>query len=169
MITKALIGSAIVAVAVSTASPVMADGNDHGQFPAPAFLQGSWQARITPYVCGSNPIVSFPERAFDSMFTFAAGGTMTEATANSSFQPGQRGPGHGHWSRTDRRSYDAVFQAFVLSTAGPYTRGTQRVELEIDLVDADHLTSELVVTFRDLQGGVVPPGGCATVAAVRMQ
>jgi hypothetical protein len=168
MITKALIGSAIVALAVLTAGPAAADGNDHGQFRAPAHLAGTWQARITPYVCGSNPIVVFPERAFDSLFTFAAGGTMTETTAMPTFQPGQRSPGHGYWSRTDRRSYDAVFQAFVQSTAGPYTRGTQRVELEIDLIDADHLTSGLVVTFRDVQGVVVPPSGCATVVAVRM-
>jgi hypothetical protein len=168
MITKALIGSAIVSLAVATATPAAAGGDDHGQFPAPAFLAGSWQVRITPYVCGSNPIVSFPERAFDSLLTFAAGGTVTETTANPNFQPGQRSPGHGYWSRVDRRSYDAVLQAFIQFTAGSYTRGTQLLEQEIELVDADHWTSTAVVTFRNAQGDKVPPSGCATAAAVRM-
>ena len=165
MNTKTLAGSAIAALVVATATPVAADGNNHGRS---ASLEGTWQVRITPYVCGSNPIVSFPQFAFDSLLTFAAGGTLTETTANPSFQPGQRSPGHGYWSRDQRRSYDAVLQAFIQFTAGNYTRGTQLLEQEIELVDADHWTSTAVVTFRNAQGERVPPSGCATADAVRM-
>jgi len=43
------------------------------------------------------------------------------------------------------------------------------VEQQIELADADHWTSEALVIFRDVGGNQVPPSGCATAAAVRMQ
>jgi hypothetical protein len=168
MFTKARALSAIVAFTFSTALCAGGHDDNNGRFPAQAPLEGNWQVRITPYLCGSNPIVSLPQFAFDSLMTFATGGTMTETTANPSFQPGQRSIGQGNWSRVERRSYDAVFQAFVQFTGGNYTRGTQRVEQEIDLVDADHWQSTAVVTFRNAQGDSIPPSGCATAEAVRM-
>jgi hypothetical protein len=143
-------------------------------------LVGTWQMRITPYVCGSDPIVSLPQAAIDSYLTFGPGGTLLEIPSNPRFMPGQRSPGHGHWERIGRRTYNAVFQAFIQFSTQPatptsYQRGTQRVEQEIELVPGDRWndtesrwTSTAIVTFRDLDGNRVPPSGCATAEAVRM-
>jgi hypothetical protein len=103
------------------------------------------------------------------LVTFSSGGTLTETTANPNFQPGQRSPGHGYWVRSGRSSYEVVFQAFVQFTGGIYTRGTQRVEQDVDLLDADHWKSTAVIAFSDATGAPIPnSGGCATSVAVRL-
>lgn len=161
-----------LALALSTVAGVaVANGNRLGHDRAPSALEGSWVVRITPYVCGSDPIVSFPQVAVDSYLTFGAGGALLESTSNPRFAPGQRSAGLGYWERTGRSAYAAVFEAFIQFTGtppSPYVRGTQRVEQQIDLVDADHWTSVAVVIFRDEGGNQVPPSGCATAEAVRM-
>ena len=95
------IRTTLAALALSTAAGLAAaDGNAFGPSEAPALLEGSWQVRITPYVCGSDPIVSFPQFAVDSYLTFGAGGTVVETTSNPRFMPGQRSPGLGYWCAT---------------------------------------------------------------------
>ena len=72
-------------------------------------------------------------------------------------------------------SYRAVFEAFVLfdsPTSAPppqYKKGMQRFDQGIVFEDADHWTSDALVTFTDTDGKVVPPSNCATVTAERMQ
>jgi hypothetical protein len=159
MITRAIVCSAIAALAVSTVSgPAAAD--DHG-------LEGTWQVRITPYVCATGVPLP-PAAAIDSLMSFAAGGTMTETTSNPWFLPGQRSPGLGYWERNGHQSYEAVFQAYVPFTGGNYTQGTQRVVQDIDMVDAGHWNSTAVVAFTDLAGAPVPPSGCMRAVGVRM-
>jgi hypothetical protein len=168
------IRTTLAALAFSTAAGLAtADGNAFGRTEAPALLEGSWQVRTTPYVCGSDPIVSFPQFAVDSFLTFGAAGTLVETTSNPRFMPGQRSPGLGYWERTGRTTYAAALQAFIQFSTEPatptsYVRGMQRFDQEIELVDADNWTSTAVVTFRDVNGNKVPPSGCATAVAVRM-
>jgi hypothetical protein len=154
---------------VATLSAAHADGLGHARAPSP--LEGRWSMRITPYACGSDPIVSFPQFAVDSYLTFGVGGALVETTSNPRFAPGQRSPGLGYWERTGRSAYTAVFEAFIQFATTPatsYVRGTQRVEQAIEMVDADHWTSVAVVIFRDEAGNQVPPSGCATATAARM-
>jgi hypothetical protein len=170
---RTLCAAAVVLVVSNAASLAAADDNGFGRAEAPALLEGSWQVRLTPYICGSDPIVSFPQAAIDSYLTFGAGGTLVETTSNPRFMPGQRSAGLGYWERTERTSYTAVLQAFIQFSTEPatptsYVRGSQRVEQEIELVDVDNWTSTAVVTFRDVNGNKVPPSGCATAVAVRM-
>jgi hypothetical protein len=170
---QTLCAGAVALVVLSSASLAAADGNGFGRAEAPALLEGSWQVRITPYVCGSDPIVSFPQFAVDSYLTFGAGGTLVEITSNPRFMPGQRSAGLGYWERTERTTYTAVLQAFIQFSTEPatptsYVRGTQRVEQEIELVDADNWTRTAIVTFRDVSGNRIPPSGCATAVAGRM-
>ena len=93
---------------------------------------------------------------------------MTEANSNPRFLPGQRSIGLGYWERNGRSSYEAVFQAFVQFTGGNYTQGTQRVEQDIEMLDADHWHSSAVVEFRDV-GGALILSGCMRAVGVRMQ
>ena len=139
----------------------------------PAALEGAWRVRITPYVCSTGE--SFPQATVDSYLTFAAGGTLAEGTSNPSFQPGQRGAGHGYWERTSRHEYTAVLEAFIQFTSVTtppalprYVRGVQRVEQEIEMLDGDHWESVATVTFRDTAGAMVPPSGCASALGTRM-
>jgi hypothetical protein len=166
-ITRALACSAITALAVSTAcGPAAADDHGFGRSQARAPLEGVWQVRITPYVCATG--VSLPPAAeFDSMVSFAGGGTMTETTSNPRFLPGQRSIGLGYWERNGRQSYEIVFQAYVQFTGGNYTQGLQRVVQDIDMVDADHWNSTAVVEFTDLAGAPVL-SGCMRAVGVRM-
>jgi hypothetical protein len=167
---RTILAALVLSIAAGLAA---ADGDAFGRTEAPALLEGSWQVRITPYVCGSDPIVSFPQAAVDSYLTFGAGGTLVETTSNPRFMPGQRSPGLGYWERTGRTTYTGVLQAFIQFATEPatptsYVRGTQRVDQEIELVDDDNWTSTAVVTFRDVNGNKVPPSGCATAVSVRM-
>ena len=92
---------------------------------------------------------------------------MTETTSNPRFLPGQRSIGLGYWERNGRHSYEVVFQAFVQFTGGNYTQGVQRVEQDIELVDADHWNSTAVVAFTDVAGAPVS-AGCMRAVGVRM-
>lgn len=167
MITRAIVCSAIAALAVSMVSaPAAADDHGFGLSQAPALLEGTWQVRITPYVCATG--VPLPPAAeFDSLVSFASGGTMTETTSNPRFLPGQRSPGLGYWERSGRLSYETAFQAFVQFTGGNHTQGVQRVEQKIEFVDADHWNSTAVVEFSDVNGAPVS-AGCMRAVGVRM-
>jgi len=164
---KTFVGSAIAALAVSIAAgPAAADDHGFGRFQAPSVLEGTWQVRIAPYICATG--VPLPPAAeFVSLVNFASGGTMTETTSNPRFLPGQRSIGLGNWERSGRSKYEVVFQALVQFTGGNYTQGTQRVEQDIDMVDADHWNSTAVVEFTDLAGAPVL-SGCMRAVGVRM-
>jgi hypothetical protein len=173
------IQASVAALVLSTAAGLATARDDDHRRSDP--LEGTWRVRVTPYVCNSDPIVSFPQFAVDSYLAFGAGGTLVETNSNARFMPGQRSTGLGHWERTGRRTYAAALEAFIqFSTepptpTSPYVRGTQRVDQEIEFVDggrwnsaADRWTSVAVVTFRDVSGKQVPPSGCAIAEAVRM-
>jgi hypothetical protein len=170
---RTILFPAVAAMAI-TASAGPAAANDFGRWwvTTPSLLEGTWEVTIVPYNCATGVDSTTSIKAYH---TFAAGGTMVEATAGITFQPGQRGPGLGYWERTGWRSYRAVFQAFVLfdspSSAPPpqYKRGLQRFDQGIEVQDADHWTSDALVTFKDTDDVTVPPSGCAHVSAERMQ
>ena len=171
MNAKNILRSTVAAMALmASAGPVAADGA--GVADSPKILEGTWAVVIHPYSCLTG---GFLPTTINAYHTFTAGGTMVESTSGNTFQPGQRAPGLGFWERTGQRTYRAVFEAFVLfdtpSLAPPpqYKKGKQRFDQGIVIVDADHWTSDALVTFTDSAGTVVPPSNCATVTAERMQ
>jgi hypothetical protein len=129
MISKTFARSAVVAAVMTMASgPAAAEDNEFGR--SPSLLEGSWEVTIKPHNCVTG--VETPPQAWNRGYlTFNAGGTLLEATSARGFQPGQRGPGHGHWERVGVNTYEAVFQAFILFSTDPpgvppnpnYTRG----------------------------------------------
>lgn len=175
MNTRTFLLASMAALGFSGAPVQLLANNDadHGRSAAPSRLIGAWRVTITPYNCSTGQ--SLPANAFDVFFTFGAFGTVAEVSSNTTLQPGQRSPGHGYWKRTGARSYHVVSEAFILFTsvvtppATPrYVRGWQRLEQEIEFVDRDHWTSIGTATFFDIGGTVVPPSGCLTTTAVRI-
>jgi len=166
MNTMTIVRSTLAVLAIAASSVALANGNGFGRGQAPSHLEGSWLVKVQPVFCDTG--APRPVPAFDSLMTFGAGGTLIETTSMPAFALGQRSIGIGYWERTGRNSYDAVVQAFVQSTAGQYTRGTQRFEMAVTLVDADHWTTTADVIFRDMAGNVIPPTGCMSATAERM-
>jgi hypothetical protein len=165
---ESIVRSAVVALAISAAAgTAVADDHGYGRSQAPAKLEGTWQVRIAPYNCTTG-VPAPPAAEFNSLVSFASGGTMTETTSNPRFLPGQRSVGLGYWERNGRSSYEVVFQAYVQFTGGNYTQGNQRVVQDIDMVDDDHWNSSAVVAFTDVAGNPVPPSGCMRATGVRM-
>jgi hypothetical protein len=168
MFDARIVRSALLAITLAaSAATALADGNDgYGRSRAPAPVEGTWLVRLTPYVCATGTPAPF---SFDSMLIFAAGGTLQETTSNPRFQPGQRGPGFGYWTRTGRTTYDGVFQAFILTTGGSYARGVQRVEGEFETQDDGSLTGIATVAFVDEAGAPLPANsGCVRLVGTRM-
>ena len=157
-----------LALAIGSAS---AAAEPSGRSPSP--LEGAWEVVLRAKNCVTG--VEVPPQLWNPAYqTFNAGGTMLEATSVPRFLPGQRGPGHGHWQRTDVNTHEAAFQAFILfdgdPTAvppNPYKRGHVRIAQVITFVDAHHWQSDARTFFWDVNGNLYLQG-CANGVATRM-
>jgi len=136
-------------------------------------LQGVWRVTVTPYDCATGaPIVTF-----ESMLTFARGGTLVGTTSGPLYLPGQRTIDQGLWSHKEGNRYRAVSEAYILfdSPAGapaPLHRSAQRLTQNIRF-DEDHpdtFTSRASVQYIGLGGGrPVLATGCANAVGQRFQ
>ena len=176
------IGSVALALAVAlglASGPALASGGKYWSWWDPEALVGAWRVTISPYRCDDKEKTALPGATFSSFLTFAKGGTMLETNFNKSFQPGQRSVGHGYWVRTGKRAYHSVFEAFVYFQTDPpvpdprpnYKPGSQRLEQNIKMLDADSWESDAYIQFFDVDGNLDKrPGspGCATAKAERM-
>ena len=129
---------------------------------AQAALQGTWNVKMTPYDCGTG--VAILPATFLRRIAFGAGGTLSEANFNPTFQTGQRSNGLGTWERTGPGTYSAVTEAYVFFTSPRYARGFQRIDETLELQDTDHYTGSGRVEFTDEQGNVGIKGCFYTVA-----
>ena len=128
-------------------------------------LEGAWWVTVTQYDCTTG--VTRP--SFSSMLLFSRGGTVTEATSNPGFLPGQRSTGFGTWSESDHGTYTASDVAFILFTGGPFQLGSQKLIHTITLGrDADSFTDEAKVQFYNASGTLLM-AGCAYATATRLQ
>ena len=53
---------------------------------SPKGLQGTWRVTVTPFNCSTKVPLGSP---FQALLAFARGGTLSGASSNSGFQPGQ--------------------------------------------------------------------------------
>jgi len=140
-------------------------------------LIGTWRVTVTQANCSTGATLG----TFQSILTFADGGTMAEGTSNPAFGPGQRGAGQGIWQYTGHRSYTAKSIAFINydtqapnpPKVPPFKMGTQTIAQTIQFNDnPDEWTSNATVQFADSTGTVyspspVPP--CVTATAHRFE
>ena len=135
-------------------------------------LQGTWRVTVTPYNCSTRMPVGVP---FHALLAFARGGTLSGASANSGFQPGQYSASFGIWRETGQRTYSAVTDAFILFSGGPFPAGTQEIRHSIRVsADGNRFVDDASVHYFDVTDVPVPPQaplipGCATAAGQRLE
>jgi len=84
-------------------------------------LEGTWNAQLTVTDCNNpNTVI----RSFPAKFAYAKGGTLTVTTAGQ--LPSLSTAGLGIWNHMYGRTYSAVSEAFIFSSAGAWT-STQRL------------------------------------------
>ncbi len=94
---------------------------------------------------------------------------MSETAANPAFAPGQRTSGYGTWTREPGGTYSSIDVAFIVFTAGPFQRGTQRLDHSITVSpDGNQFNDEATVQFFDTNGNLLS-SGCARAVGTRLQ
>lgn len=124
-------------------------------------LVGTWRMTVTLYNCTTGA----EQPPFQSMISFAQGGTLTDTTASPAFQPGQRSPGHGIWMADGKHAFKFISEAYILfsTEAKPpvpgFQRGLQRITQTVEIKDGK-LVTDGIVEFFDVAGNLVM-SGCA--------
>jgi hypothetical protein len=133
--------------------------------PAGRGVEGTWKVEVTQIDCTTGDPLGPP---FQSLLTFASGGTMTETTDNPMFFPAERSPGHGVWSFKGGSRYAAATTAFV-TLNGALTK-TQEIRQTIEMDDDLNrfTTVKATVQFFDPTGKLLVTG-CATATGVRFR
>jgi hypothetical protein len=139
---------------------------------SPKGLQGTWRVTVPPYNCSTRLPLGVP---FHALLAFARGGTLSGASSNSGFQPGQYSASFGIRRRTGQRTYSAVTDAFILFSGGPFPAGTQEIRHSIHVsADGNRFIDDASVNYFDVNDVPIPPQaplipGCATAAGQRLE
>ena len=124
-------------------------------------IQGAWVLQVSAHDCQTGAPVS----NFQSLVTFAQGGTLTNVTTGSS--PALRSTGLGIWEKTGDHTFTAVTAAFLFSPVGVWT-ATQRITNTLEIGgDPDEVTGTTDVQFFDTNGNLISTA-CATVLGRRL-
>ena len=143
----------------ASAGPEQAATND--RVDSQTILEGTWRAVVTRQDCQTGA----PGPTFPALLTFDRGGTLTETTA--AFPPSQRTPGHGFWTKTGRRQFTAVSEAFLFNPTNVWT-GVQRITQAITIGDDPRdVTSTATFEIMNSAGQVIG-NGCAAAVLTRM-
>lgn len=161
-------GLALVSVltgtmALTTGSVAIA-GEEAGQQPPNSQakrIEGAWLLQVSRYDCQTGAAI----QAFQSLVTFAQGGTLSNVTTGTN--PALRTTGLGTWRRTGDHTFRAVTVVFLFDPAGVWTT-TQRIANRLEIgSDPDELTGTTKVHFFDTNGNLISTG-CATVLGRRL-
>jgi hypothetical protein len=108
---------------------------------------------------------------FQSLLTFAHGGTMTGTTASSAFLPGQRSGDYGVWIPATGHNYSTFEQAFINFSGASFTQGWQTISHSISLTNGGNGFDDVAsIQFYDAIGSpLLPAPGCATAVGQRIQ
>lgn len=156
-------GALVIAGSLLSLGAVPPAKANTGQDKSENKLVGTWRVKVTPV----NSVSGVKLPTFQSLLSFAAGGTLTETTSNPMFQPGQRSIGLGIWKESGSKTYQVVSEAYIqfstpkLPGASPsnppapgFVRGTQRITQTIQ-VNGDQFSADAVVQFFDEAGNEV--------------
>ena len=126
-------------------------------------LEGTWNAQLTVTDCNNpNTVI----RSFPAKFAYAKGGTLTVTTAGQ--LPSLSTAGLGVWNHLYGRTYSAVSEAFIFSSAGAWTSTQRLSRLIVVSRDAKRYTDTVALEILDTNGNVIVTG-CGTSVANRME
>lgn len=133
-------------------------------------LEGVWFVRVTLRNCDTGAQLGSP---FNSLVTFAQGGTISESAGSLGFAPGQRSPGHGTWSRQGGQTYSQRMVALILFGSAPnfptspgFEAGWFTIAQTVQLIDDDHIESSGFNYFYRSNGELYRTG-CSTATGER--
>jgi hypothetical protein len=125
-------------------------------------IQGAWVLQVSAHDCQTGAPVS----NFQSVVTFAQGGTLTNVTTGGS--PALRTTGLGTWEKASGHEFTAVTMVFLFSPAGAWT-ATQRLANTFEIgSNPDELTGTTEANFFDTNGNLTATV-CATVVGHRLE
>jgi len=125
-------------------------------------LEGTWRVQLTVSNCQTNAVL----RTFPATFSYAKGGTLTVTTAGQ--LPSLTTPGLGVWNHMYGRTYGAVSEAFIFSSAGAWTSTQRLTRVIVVSWDAKEYTDTVALEILDTNGNVIVTG-CGTSVASRME
>ena len=178
-------GGRVIAMLWLTGALLTASGQtataESGAAGSPSALVGAWSVQVTLRDCATDAPFGAP---INTLVTFHRGGTLSESAGGLNFAIGQRSPGHGTWTRTDRHTYRQRMVALVLFDTEPNLPGTPgfdpsaavspgffagwtTVNHTVQLTDADHLESKGTNAFYKADGTLYRTG-CSTAVAERL-
>ena len=125
-------------------------------------IQGAWILQVSAHDCQTGVPVS----NFQSLVTFAQGGTLTNVTTGGN--PALRTTGLGTWEKAGGREFTAVTMVFLFSPAGAWT-ATQRLANTLEIgSNPNELTGTTEATFFDTNGNLTATV-CATLLGRRLE
>jgi hypothetical protein len=128
-----------------------------------AGLEGTWNAQLTVTDCNNpNTVI----RSFPAKFSYAKGGTLTVTTTGQ--LPSLSTAGLGVWNHMFGRTYSAVSEAFLFSSAGAWTSTQRLTRLIVVSRDAKRYTDTVALEILDTNGHVIVTG-CGTSVASRLE
>jgi hypothetical protein len=168
--TRRILGLGLmVAVLVGIGRPARAQSSNSASHKLQ--VEGTWLVRVTLRNCASGAALS----SFDSIVTFAPGGTVLETPGATAFALGQRSDGHGSWSHSGGHTYEQRFVALIRFDTPPnppvspgFLAGWQTVTHTVDLVDAQNFTSSGTNEFFGTNGNSYR-SGCSTAVGRRFE
>ena len=124
-------------------------------------IQGAWILHVSAHDCQTGAPVS----NFQSLVTFAQGGTLTNVTTGGN--PALRTTGLGTWEKAGDHQFTAVTMVFLFSPVGAWT-ATQRLANTFEIgSNPDELTGTTEANFFDTNGNLTATV-CATVVGRRL-
>ena len=156
--------SVIAMMALTTGRVAMAGDASGQQSPnsRAKTIQGAWVLQVSAYECQTGAPVS----NFQSLVTFAQGGTLTNVTTGGN--PALRTTGLGTWEKAGGHEFTAVTMVFLFSPAGAWT-ATQRLANTFEIEsNPDELTGTTEANFFDTNGNLTATV-CATVLGRRLE
>src|SRR6476620_5307568 len=148
-----------------TAGSVASAGQEAGQKSSNSRakqIQGAWVLDVSAYDCQSGA----PEATFQSVVTFAQGGTLTNVTTGGS--PALRTTGLGTWEKSGGHEFTAVTMAFLFSPDGVWTATQRLTNIFETVIFRYKLTAPTEPNFFDTNGTLFRTA-CATVLGRRLE
>jgi hypothetical protein len=115
---------------------------------------GAWQTRVRPRNCATGEVA--PIDGLRGLFTFHAGGTLSEFGVPPGTSPATRSPGHGVWRREPGwQQYTFAFTYYRYDPVSGAYQGRQRVAalLELD-ASGDAFVSNSTIEIFDANDGL---------------